>query len=131
MDRRAFIGAAGWIVAPWSAWAAYRPPPPATRRLKLFNAHTGESFDGLYRDEHGPSTSAAAELAELLRDHHSGTIAPIDGGCYRLSMGRAKHNRWNRSDDPLGLSDARDECHAPPYDVRRRRAQSAHLWTSD
>jgi uncharacterized protein YcbK (DUF882 family) len=78
MDRRAFIGAAGWIVAPWSAWAAYRPPPPATRRLKLFNAHTGESFDGLYRDEHGPSTSAAAELAELLRDHHSGTIAPID-----------------------------------------------------
>jgi uncharacterized protein YcbK (DUF882 family) len=80
MDRRAFIGAAGWVVAPWSAWAAYRPPPPATRRLKLFNAHTGESFDGLYRDEHGPSTSAAAELAELLRDHHSGTIAPIDVG---------------------------------------------------
>jgi uncharacterized protein YcbK (DUF882 family) len=80
MDRRAFIGAAGWVVAPWSAWAAYRPPAPTTRRLKLFNAHTGECFDGLYRDEHGTSTSAAAELAELLRDHHSGTTAPIDVG---------------------------------------------------
>jgi len=50
------------------------------RSLKLFNAHTGESFYGPYRDERGPSTSAAAELAGFLRDHHSGTTAPIDLG---------------------------------------------------
>ena len=78
MDRRAFLGAAGWVVIPSNARAAFRPPTP--RRLKLFNAHTGESFDGPYRDEHGSSTSAAAELAKFLRDHHSGTISPIDVG---------------------------------------------------
>src|SRR5713101_3396176 len=71
MDRRAFLGTAGWAFCPWRAWAAFRPPAPAIRRLKLFNAHTGESFNGPYRDEGGPSTSAGAELAEFLRDHHS------------------------------------------------------------
>src|SRR5229473_8066442 len=80
MDRRAFLGAVGLTVLPWSVWAAFRPPAPAVRSLKLFNAHTGESFYGPYRDERGPSTSAAAELAEFLRDHHSGTTAPIDLG---------------------------------------------------
>ena len=80
MDRRAFLGAAGWLVVPWGARAAFRSPAPGARRLKLFNAHTGESFDGPYREEGGPSTSAAAELAEFLRDHHSGTMAPIDLG---------------------------------------------------
>ncbi len=69
MDRRAFLGAAGSAAFPWSAWAAFRPPAPAVRRLKLFNAHTGESFDGPYRDEGGASASAPAELSEFLRDH--------------------------------------------------------------
>jgi uncharacterized protein YcbK (DUF882 family) len=80
MDRRTFLGTAGWVVVPWSARAAFRPQAPATRRLKLLNAHTGERFDGPYRDERGPSASAAAELTEFLRDHHSGTMAPIDMG---------------------------------------------------
>ena len=80
MDRRTLLGTAGWVVVPWSARVAFRPQAPATRRLKLLNAHTGERFDGHYRDERGPSASAAAELTEFLRDHHSGTMAPIDMG---------------------------------------------------
>jgi len=80
MDRRALLGAAGWAAFPWSAWAGFRPLVPAVRRLKLFNAHTNETFDGPYRDQAGPSKSAADELAEFLRDHHSGTMAPIDLG---------------------------------------------------
>jgi uncharacterized protein YcbK (DUF882 family) len=80
MDRRAFLGAAGWLVVPWGARAAFRAPAPEVRRLKLFNAHTGENFDGAYRDERGPSASAGAELAEFLRDYHSGARATIDLG---------------------------------------------------
>lgn len=68
-EALALIGAA--IVAPRSAFAA------APRRLKLFNAHTRETFDGLYRDLLGPIPSAMADLAVFLRDHHSGAVGPI------------------------------------------------------
>jgi len=53
------------------------PAVPA-RRLKLFNAHTRESFDGPYRDDKGPIGSAMEELSFLLRDHHSGERITID-----------------------------------------------------
>src|SRR5256714_7024273 len=50
------------------------------RRLRLVNAHTGESFDGPFRDDVGPIALALAELSELLRDHHSGERTAIDVG---------------------------------------------------
>jgi uncharacterized protein YcbK (DUF882 family) len=80
MNRRALLGAVGWIAAGGIARAAIRPPPPVSRRLKLFNAHTGETFDGPYRSSDGVIDSAAAELAEFLRDHHSGVEVWMDIG---------------------------------------------------
>src|SRR5438477_6133832 len=50
------------------------------RRLRLVNAHTGETFDGPFRDDIGPIAVALAELSEFLRDHHSGEKTVIDVG---------------------------------------------------
>ena len=51
---------------------------PPLRRLRLFNAHTKETFDGPYRDDLGPIELAVEELSLLLRDHHSGEQIAID-----------------------------------------------------
>ena len=77
MDRRLFLALAGGFLAsprPARAW----PAAPPLRRLKLFNVHTGESFDGPYRDALGPIALAMDELSALLRDHHSGARIAID-----------------------------------------------------
>ena len=77
MDRRQFLAlASGALTLPWPACAL--PPPPASRRLALVNAHTGERFDGPYRDTHGPITSALDELSYFLRDHQRGQRIEID-----------------------------------------------------
>jgi uncharacterized protein YcbK (DUF882 family) len=76
MDRRLFLTlATGLLATPWPARAL---PAPALRRLRLFNAHTGESFDGPYRDDLGPIGLAMEELSHFLRDHHSGERIAID-----------------------------------------------------
>lgn len=80
MDRRLLLSIiAGTIVLPGMARALPAAPPGPTR-LKLSNAHTGETFDGLYRDDKGPIPSAMAELAVFLRDFHSGEIIAMDIG---------------------------------------------------
>jgi len=61
-----------------STWAAAAPMP--LRRLRLANAHTGESFDGPFRDDLGPIKEAIAELSVFLRDHHSGETMGMDIG---------------------------------------------------
>src|SRR3989440_9180002 len=79
MDRRRFLALASGLMAmprPVRAWPAVAP----LRRLRLVNAHTGESFDGPFRDDVGPIAVALAELSELLRDHHSGEKTAIDVG---------------------------------------------------
>lgn len=78
MNRRALLAAMGLVVTGGTARAAIRPP--ASRRLKLYNAHTKEAFDGPYRGPDGVIDSAVAELSEFLRDFHSGTTVPIDIG---------------------------------------------------
>jgi uncharacterized protein YcbK (DUF882 family) len=50
------------------------------RRLRLVNAHTGETFDGPFRDDIGPLALALAELSDFLRDHHSGEKTAIEIG---------------------------------------------------
>jgi uncharacterized protein YcbK (DUF882 family) len=50
------------------------------RRLRLTNAHTGETFDGPFRDDIGPIKEAMSELSVFLRDHHSGETIGIDVG---------------------------------------------------
>ena len=80
MDRRLLLSIiAGAIVLPGMA-RALPAVPPGPARLKLSNAHTGETFDGPYRDGNGPIPSAMADLAVFLRDFHSGEIIAMDVG---------------------------------------------------
>jgi len=79
MDRRLFLSlAAGWAAWPRQARAVARPP--SLRRLRLANAHTGETFEGTYRDDNGPIERVIEELCIFLRDHHSGEKTQIDVG---------------------------------------------------
>jgi uncharacterized protein YcbK (DUF882 family) len=79
MDRRRLLSlAGGLVVLPSLARATVVPWSPY--RLRLSNAHTGEIFDGPYRDENGPLASAMDELSYFLRDHHSGRRIGIDAG---------------------------------------------------
>jgi uncharacterized protein YcbK (DUF882 family) len=55
-------------------------PPIALRRLRLVNAHTGETFDGAYRDNKGPIEGVIDELCIFLRDYHSGQKTQSDVG---------------------------------------------------
>ena len=49
-------------------------------RLRLVDAHTGTTFDGIYRDANGPIPRAMDELCVFLRDQHSGRMTNIDVG---------------------------------------------------
>ena len=51
--------------------------PSTPRRLFLHNAHTGETFNGLYRDDVGPIPEAMADLAVFMRDHRENVVGPI------------------------------------------------------
>ena len=79
MNRRLLLSmTAGWAAWPWAARAV--PRPPALRRLKLVNAHTGETFDGAYRDDKGPIARVVQELCVFLRDFHCGAETEMDVG---------------------------------------------------
>ena len=58
--------------------AVTRPSVP--RRLKLKNVHTGETFEGPYRDDTGPIPDAVTDLAHFLRDFHVNKVGPLDVG---------------------------------------------------
>src|SRR5438874_10379586 len=80
MDRRQFLSfVAGCVAWPSLAHAVARPPG-ALRRLRLVNAHTGETFEGSYRNDKGPIDRVIDELCVFLRDHHSGEKTQIDVG---------------------------------------------------
>ena len=79
MNRRRLLA----IIAGCTAWpvaARAMPRPPALRRLKLVNAHTGETFDGAYRDDNGPIRRVVEELCVFLRDFHCGATTQMDVG---------------------------------------------------
>jgi|SRR5579862_100032 len=79
MDRRRFLALASCSLAlpcPAPALSA----PRALRRLSLVSAHTGERFDGPYRDDRGPILSAMAELSYFLRDFRRDEKIGIDVG---------------------------------------------------
>src|SRR5271169_2204879 len=79
MKRRQLLSILAGCVA-WPIAARAVPRPPALRRLRLVNVHTGETFDGAYRDEHGPIQRAIQELCVFLRDFHSGAATQMDVG---------------------------------------------------
>ena len=76
MNRRLILSLiAGAVVLPRMTHAL---PQVTRRRLRLVNPHTGEAFNGLYRDDHGPLATAMADLSVFLRDFHSGATIGID-----------------------------------------------------
>jgi uncharacterized protein YcbK (DUF882 family) len=81
MHRRLLLSIiAGAAVLPGTA-RALPAAPSGPARLKLSNAHTGEKFEGPYRDDNGGVIpSAMADLAVFLRDFHSGAIIAYDVG---------------------------------------------------
>lgn len=80
MNRRLLLSIiAGTAVLPGMA-RALPAPPPGIARLRLTNPHTGETFDGAYRDDDGPIASAMDDLAVFLRDFHSGETIAVDVG---------------------------------------------------
>lgn len=80
MDRRRLLAIiAGAIASPGIA-RALPLAAPARRSLRLINPHTGEIFDGPYRDDAGTIPSAIADLSVFLRDFHSGEIIAMDMG---------------------------------------------------
>jgi uncharacterized protein YcbK (DUF882 family) len=56
--------------------------PPARRAASaaVGNAHTGETFDGAYRDDQGPIEGVIGELCIFFRDHHSGQKTQMEVG---------------------------------------------------
>jgi uncharacterized protein YcbK (DUF882 family) len=77
--RRLLLGAAGLLsAAPFKGVAM--PAPPRPFRLRLVDAHTRASFDGVYRDANGPVARVMNELRVFLRDHHSGKVTDMDVG---------------------------------------------------
>src|SRR5271170_6830230 len=79
MKRRQLLSIVAGCVA-WPIAARAAPHPPPLRRLRLVNAHTGETFDGAYRDDNGPIDPVVQELCVFLRDFHCGAVAEMDVG---------------------------------------------------
>src|SRR5262249_62186436 len=80
MNRRRFLlGTAGLLSAP-PLRASATPVASGWFRLRLVDAHTGNTFDCIYRDARGPITRVMDELCVFLRDQHSGRMTSIDVG---------------------------------------------------
>lgn len=78
MDRRLFLSLIAGSVALPGMVHALPAPPPVVRRLRLVNPHTGETFDGSYRNDKGPIPQVMDELSVFLRDFHSDAKIAID-----------------------------------------------------
>jgi uncharacterized protein YcbK (DUF882 family) len=79
MNRRSFLVMAV-VGSAVGRTATALPRPPSLWRLKLINAHTGETFSGAYRDDKGPIPRVMEELSVFLRDHYTGEKIAIDVG---------------------------------------------------
>jgi uncharacterized protein YcbK (DUF882 family) len=80
MDRRFLLSLIAGTVALPQIVRALPLPPPQPHRLNLLNAHTGEKFSGIYRDDNGPIPRVMEELSVFLRDFHCGEKIGIDVG---------------------------------------------------
>ncbi len=73
--------------------------PSAPRRVHIVNAHTGDRFEGLFRDAVGPIKPALRELDKVLRDHREDVTIPIDPAVFDLLADVA--DGVTGGDDPL------------------------------
>ena len=58
--------------------------PDRDGRLRLFNTHTGERVDVVYRKGAAYDEAALAKLEDCLRDHRTGDRHPVDPRLYDL-----------------------------------------------
>lgn len=77
LNRRKLLSAMT-MTCGFSRFALAVPALQARFRLRLTNPHTGETFNGPYRDASGPLPDAMAELSIFLRDFHSTKTIAID-----------------------------------------------------
>jgi uncharacterized protein YcbK (DUF882 family) len=80
MNRRRMLSLIACVAALPRVAHALPVMRSAAQRLRLVNLHTGEKFDGPYRDESGPLAAAMADLSLFLRDHHAEAAIAIDVG---------------------------------------------------
>jgi uncharacterized protein YcbK (DUF882 family) len=80
MDRRLLLSIIAGAVALPSMARALPAPPVSGRQLRLINPHTGETFEGAYRDEGGPISTAMENLNVFLRDFHVNQTIEYDVG---------------------------------------------------
>lgn len=82
VPRRRVLKAATALVAGALVHGAARSAPaPASRpaaRLALYNTHTGEKLDIVYREHGEYDPHALASIDRLLRDHRTNDVAQID-----------------------------------------------------
>jgi len=90
ITRRAFLGtglAAGGLLALPSAARATATPAGVTslsRRLRLYNTHTGERLDVTYFEQGVYHADALQEIDFILRDHRANAAAPMARGVLDL-----------------------------------------------
>ena len=93
----------------------------------LKNAHTGETFNGPYRDAAGPLPSAVSDLAVFLRDFHVDQSGPVDIGVLDFLadvMGRDQSERRDRAVPPSARARPTNGSGATTFGVAE---QSMHL----
>jgi uncharacterized protein YcbK (DUF882 family) len=78
LSRRAVLIGLAAVAAPVSVRAE------GERRLRLLNAHTGESFDDIYHDGSAYLDAALEALDWLVRDHRENVAVAMDPGVYDL-----------------------------------------------
>lgn len=85
LSRRAFLGASlvagGMLALPAIARADAQP---ASRRLRLYNTHTGELLDVTYFEQGVYHDDALHEIDHILRDHRANKAAPMARGVIDL-----------------------------------------------
>ncbi len=78
LTRRVFLGAAGACFVMPSLALAARERGASRRVLSFEHLHTGESLTLAYAEHGVHLPEALPRVAQVLRDHHSGDVHPID-----------------------------------------------------
>src|SRR5437763_9960169 len=125
MNRRVFLGVVSGLLTPRLLQASTQPIP--LRRLRLADAHTGETFDGPFRDDTGPVQQALAELSEFLRDHHSGERIVFDIGVLDFLASIMEAVGANEALVLSGYRTPPDKCDARTNDIWCSRTQTAYV----
>lgn len=84
ISRRRFLRSALVSVGLGLLPSELRGLAPEVRALSFQHLHTGESLRVVYREPAGYVPEAVAELSQLLRDHRTGDVHPIEPSLFDL-----------------------------------------------